>query len=676
MLSDSYLDMYPYSYPYSSSVCNQENVEDCIIHLNKLLQNMCLPTISNMSNITVPLVNITFDLLKRIQQDTKFREELESKTSRIITDYERLQTSQMRLKDDIEKLEREIAIRQGKEKELATKNRSLCSSIKAEKDEVKRLNSTINHRELQYRHDSKKNEREMNRLKEKLSQVLMEKSHKILGPEILNALPKTDGKRATWKTNSNQVEEFYSMMLRDYEKKLKSLHAENHDLENFIEKIVQTLESLVEQFKFKLNSVMHVVNEVDSESDAEEMDVAEGKSSFNPSESGYETCVSFTKCQKLLQKLNRYCTTLHNYLENNIKDPEKASAKTLDAEQESELDLLKTKLQQYKELVAFQEETLQKFAKKAPTENSSNSFLHETQLIQEYEQLEIKKKLFLEAKGNFEKERLQHLNEAMQLAEEKKLFNLEKCNQMKQQFLELTPKKNPAELLPALTDFLSATTSSEAMLDSYSTPNTETVFKNSTSCHEHRKCKNLASGDAAQMRNHQRNSLLDYSDFILDKLPYSLDDSRSNSSSSNPVNVTPKCQSYTSLAASNHSPCSSASAPSGLNSEESSKICHSSSLFQRLDSSKILDSGKILSSKALRNHFSQRRRSDPVCSMNNMEVRNLAASSLHSCGELSHKTHFVSLNSLNRSLCLQDQQEPQFQSQTNFLQDFIDPFDL
>ncbi|CAI9739789.1 Hypothetical predicted protein [Octopus vulgaris] len=596
MLSDSYLDMYPYSYPYSSSVCNKENLEDCIIHLNKLLQNMCLPTISNMSNITVPLVNITFDLLKRIQQDTKFREELESKTSRIITDYERLQTSQMRLKDDIEKLEREIAVRQGKEKELSTKNRSLCSSIKAEKDEVKRLNSTINHRELQYRHDSKKNEREMNRLKEKLSQVLMEKSHKILGPEILNALPKTDGKRATWKTNSNQVEEFYSMMLRDYEKKLKSLHAENHDLENFIEKIVHTLESLVDQFKFKLNSVMHVVNEVDYESDAEEeMEVAEGKSSYDASESGYETCASFTKCQKLLQKLNRYCTTLHNYLENNIQDPEKASAKNLDVGQESEVDLLKTKLQQFKELVAFQEETLQKFANKAPSENSSNSFLHETQLIQEYEQLEIKKKLFLEAKGNFEKERLQHMNEAMQLAEEKKLFNLEKCNKMKQQFLELAPKKNPAELLPALSDFLSATTSSEAMSDSYSTPDTKTVFKNSTSCNEHLKCKNLASGDAAQVRNHQRNSLLDYSDFILDKLPYSLDDSQSisnhNLSSSNPVNVTPKCQSYSSLGASNRSPCSSASAPSGLNSEESSKVCPSSSLFQRLDSSKILDSG-------------------------------------------------------------------------------------
>lgn len=40
-------------------------------------------------------------------------------------------------------------------------------------------------------------------------------------------------------------------------------------------------------------------------------------------------------------------------------DPEKPSAKNFNAEHKSELDLLKTKLQHYKELVAFQEETLQ-----------------------------------------------------------------------------------------------------------------------------------------------------------------------------------------------------------------------------------------------------------------------------------------------------------------------------
>ena len=53
-----------------------------------------------------------------------------------MSDYDQLQTAQLRLKDDVERLEREIALRQEKEKDLSSKNRNLCSAIKSEKDEV------------------------------------------------------------------------------------------------------------------------------------------------------------------------------------------------------------------------------------------------------------------------------------------------------------------------------------------------------------------------------------------------------------------------------------------------------------------------------------------------------------------------------------------------------------
>lgn len=53
-----------------------------------------------------------------------------------MSDYDQLQTAQLRLKEDVERLEREIALRQEKEKDLASKNRNLSSAIKSEKDEV------------------------------------------------------------------------------------------------------------------------------------------------------------------------------------------------------------------------------------------------------------------------------------------------------------------------------------------------------------------------------------------------------------------------------------------------------------------------------------------------------------------------------------------------------------
>ncbi|GAB1606251.1 afadin- and alpha-actinin-binding protein A-like isoform X1, partial [Argonauta hians] len=519
-LPDSYMYMSPYSYPYSTAVCDKDNIEDCIVHLNQLLLNMCLPTITKMADFTVPLINTAFDLMKRIQQDTKFREELETKMSRIITDYDRMAASQVRSKDEIEKLEREIALRQIKEKELAAKIRALTSSVKTEKDEVKRLMSTLENRHLQYRHNAKKTEREMDRLKEKLSRVLMDKTHKISQPEILNTLPRPEGKRATWKTNSKQVEEFYSMMLRDYEKQLKNLHSENHDLENCIEKLVHTLQSLMEQFQIK--SVINALNN-DCGTDPEEMDMVEGKANCDSDEAPS----AFARCQELLQSFDQTCDTLHKYLEVNVKSCNQSSSVTeqlmghdLEGEAKTELEQLKAKLQHYEDLMAFQEETLQKFVCKSHTEDNNNSFLHETQLIQEYEQLEMKKNLFLEAKGNFEKERLQHMNEAVQLAEEKKQFNQEKCQWIKEQILDWTPD---AEFLNASSDLPPSMSQSAASKpDSCCTTTHPSSFTNSKPCSSSNSSsnnnnntinnkqpnyiKNLGSGDAGETINLLRRS--------------------------------------------------------------------------------------------------------------------------------------------------------------------------
>lgn len=53
-----------------------------------------------------------------------------------------------------------------------------------------------------------------------------------------------------------------------------------------------------------------------------------------------------------------------------------------------------------------------------PESQPNNSFLHESQLLFEYEELKAKKRLFFEEKENFDKERLLFTNAAIRLAEE------------------------------------------------------------------------------------------------------------------------------------------------------------------------------------------------------------------------------------------------------------------
>ena len=67
--------------------------------------------------------------------------------------------------------------------------------------QVKRLQSALQHRDTQYKHEVKKKERELSKLKDRLNQLLNDRSGgRKTGIQMSTALQRVDGKRGTWKT--------------------------------------------------------------------------------------------------------------------------------------------------------------------------------------------------------------------------------------------------------------------------------------------------------------------------------------------------------------------------------------------------------------------------------------------------------------------------------------------
>ena len=68
--------------------------------------------------------------------------------------------------------QREVAQLKSKQIELSKAKKSLDSTVKSQKEEIKKMKGNQQHLKKQFEHDIRKGEREMGKLKEKLVQVL------------------------------------------------------------------------------------------------------------------------------------------------------------------------------------------------------------------------------------------------------------------------------------------------------------------------------------------------------------------------------------------------------------------------------------------------------------------------------------------------------------------------
>ncbi|XP_053549134.1 afadin- and alpha-actinin-binding protein B-like [Bombina bombina] len=126
-----------------STFCAEDNVEQCITYVDQELTTLGFPSLYAASKNgdarklhVVSVVNCIHELLQRHLRNLRSREDTETQVLKLSSDLEYLQSSNSRLKDQLEITRRENNALQERDRQLQCKNRSLLQLLKNEKEEV------------------------------------------------------------------------------------------------------------------------------------------------------------------------------------------------------------------------------------------------------------------------------------------------------------------------------------------------------------------------------------------------------------------------------------------------------------------------------------------------------------------------------------------------------------
>ncbi|PAA47912.1 hypothetical protein BOX15_Mlig024509g2 [Macrostomum lignano] len=128
------------------------------------------------------------------------REALEDKNRRLESELRDSRRAEQRLQETARDAASQSAGLRERERRLDERGRRLNDQLREARDEAKRLNQQLQQRDTQHRHERRKLSKEADRLRERLQAGLSNS----LGPvrlsciEVLNQLPRADGRRAAW----------------------------------------------------------------------------------------------------------------------------------------------------------------------------------------------------------------------------------------------------------------------------------------------------------------------------------------------------------------------------------------------------------------------------------------------------------------------------------------------
>ncbi|KAI0220615.1 Afadin- and alpha-actinin-binding protein A [Lamellibrachia satsuma] len=437
--------------------CGEHNVEDCLAYLNNEVTTLGMSPLYDSRAVTfdvVRLVNCVHDLLQKHQNSARIREELENRQHRTDADMMRLQLMHERLKESLRQYERELMQQQEKDRQLTNKNKLLSTKLKAEKDEVRRLQSVMQHRDVQYQHERRKCDREMTRQKERLHQLLLDKTERKIGIEISNSLQRSDGKRGLWRTGTRDQEEMYRLVISNYEEKQKELMEENSDLRQCLSDMQKELHALLcmRTSRIRTNSESRADGDSSNWSDPDSMPV---RPIEEMSDGHFQMPYEFVR-DNIEKSLKEKCRLLRLYIRNIEKqtvtvasksptrrDPSTSAKSPNDEKHNRETEKLNKQISRYREIIEQQEILIQQTLQPTPPTEAElsgdgNNFMIES----ETDFLEAAKKFFSEQKLNFEDERKKFTEAAIRLGREKKAFEEEKASFLKEQFFKLSPFKD------------------------------------------------------------------------------------------------------------------------------------------------------------------------------------------------------------------------------------------
>ncbi|CAB3994559.1 Hypothetical predicted protein, partial [Paramuricea clavata] len=332
--------------------CTENNVEQCIAYLNQELVMLGFSSLYKNSERSgysvVRLINNLYELLQLQVKNNQVKDDLETRQQRSDCDNEFLVQNQARLKNELDVSQREVARLKSKQIELSKSKKSLESSVKAQKEEIKKMKGNQQYLKKQFEHDIRKGEREMAKLKEKLVQLLNYKTkEKSLGMDMLNSIQRADGKRRTWNTGNKHDEDMYRLVVNNYEEKQKELMEENNDLRELLQHTENELVNLLNK------EHQDVVTESGDDADSEDDSI----SVSSHTEGHYQMPFELVR-EGIEKSIREKWTKLKEGIDSSKKEEVK---KNEESSKHDDVEKLRNELERYKYIVLQQEEHIQKF---------------------------------------------------------------------------------------------------------------------------------------------------------------------------------------------------------------------------------------------------------------------------------------------------------------------------
>ncbi|XP_044158111.1 afadin- and alpha-actinin-binding protein [Bufo gargarizans] len=429
-----------------SNFCNEDNVEQCITYIDQELITLGFPSLQTISKNggsrrlhVVSIMNCINELLQQHTRDLRRREDAELQTLKVNSDLEHLQNIHSKLKDQLDLTKRENAALLERERQQQCKNHNLLQLLKNEKEEVQKLQNIIASRSTQHNHNMKRKEREYNKLKERLYQLVMDKKDKKISIDVLNYVGRADGKRMAWrtsKTDAKNEEEMYKVLLSDYEQRQKQLMLENAELKK-----------VLQQMKKEMISVLSPQKPQTKERLEDSLGPAASDGEDDAADSSKDNLIELS-CEavreQLVNSIRQQWRILKSHVEKldhqasqvRVVSPDRKGLISRD-EHEKELEQLKKEIQSCKETIKNQQHLLQQEVVVASDDDTS-TLLRDCYLLEDQQRLQQEWELFNEQKKNFEKERRNFTDAAIRLGHERKMFEEDRALWLKHQFLNMT----------------------------------------------------------------------------------------------------------------------------------------------------------------------------------------------------------------------------------------------
>ena len=202
----------------------------------------------------ITLVNSSWRLIQMYRQAQRRHEDMETATRRAASDRERLLSSAVKQRDEMEQRERMIAEAREQERQAGEAVEAGNQKLKAAKEEIRKLMSVLLQREAKYSHEIRRAEQEAAKLKERLVKVLMEKGEGrgagLGGVSMSGPLPGGRGGRPQWNTEhsaSRREEELVKRVMEEMSKREAAAAEINKGVETALNELSASVrESLID----------------------------------------------------------------------------------------------------------------------------------------------------------------------------------------------------------------------------------------------------------------------------------------------------------------------------------------------------------------------------------------------------------------------------------------------